>query len=122
MNTASFSHINPVKRQSYVKPRCLIVIASETQQSMSPVNQIYNVAVGDRTTLNELYQQLKSNLLPRFSHLRDAAPTYRDFRAGDVRHSLADISKAQTRLGYAPTQRIGAGLGMAMQWYVVEST
>ena len=94
---------------------------SETKQSMSPVNQVYNVAVGDRTTLNALYQQLKSNLLPRFSHLRDAAPTYRDFRAGDVRHSLADISKAQALLGYVPTQRIGAGLGMAMQWYVLES-
>ena len=98
------------------------VIASEARQSMNPVNQVYNVAVGDRTTLNELFAQLKHHLLPRFPHLRDAAPSYRDFRAGDVRHSLADISKAQALLGYVPTQRIGAGLGVAMEWYVGEPT
>jgi UDP-N-acetylglucosamine 4-epimerase len=88
---------------------------------MSPVNQVYNVAVGDRTTLNELYTQLKSNLLPHYPHVREAAPTYRDFRAGDVRHSLADISKAEALLGYAPTHRIEAGLGVAMAWYVSHS-
>ena len=97
-------------------------MASEAQPSMSPVNQVYNVAVGDRTTLNELFDQLKHHLLPRFPHLRDATPTYRDFRAGDVRHSLADIGKAQALLGYMPTQRIEAGLEVAMEWYVVEST
>ena len=97
-------------------------VASDSQQSMSPINQVYNVAVGDRTTLNELFAQLKHHLLPRFPHLRDAAPSYRDFRAGDVRHSLADIGKAQALLGYVPTQRIGAGLGMAMEWYVGGST
>ena len=47
-----------------------------------------------------------------------AKPVYRDFRAGDVRHSLADISKAATLLGYAPTQRIGEGLELAMPWYI----
>ncbi len=93
------------------------VVAGDERQFTSPVNQVYNVAVGDRTTLNELFAQLKHHLLPRFPHLRDAAPSYRDFRAGDVRHSLADIGKAQALLGYVPTQRIGAGLGMAMEWY-----
>ena len=97
-------------------------MAGDERQSTSPVNQVYNVAVGDRTTLNELFAQLKSHLSPRFPHLRDAAPSYRDFRAGDVRHSLADIGKAQALLGYVPTQRIGAGLGVAMDWYVVGST
>ncbi|MDP1998998.1 MAG: SDR family oxidoreductase [Rhodoferax sp.] len=96
--------------------------AIDAQQSMSPVNQVYNVAVGDRTTLNELFAQLKHHLLPRFPHLQDAVPTYRNFRAGDVRHSLADIGRAQALLGYMPTQRIGAGLEVAMEWYVVEST
>lgn len=46
-----------------------------------------------------------------------SAPVYRDFRPGDVRHSLADIGKAQRLLGYAPTQRIGQGLELAMPWY-----
>ena len=82
------------------------------------VNQIYNVAVGERTTLNELLAHLRSQLLTHNSNFQDAKPTYRDFRAGDVRHSLADISKAATRLGYVPTQRIGPGLTLAMPWYI----
>ncbi len=84
----------------------------------SPTNQVYNVAVGDRTTLNQLYEQIRLNLLPGYPHLQDAKPVYRDFRAGDVRHSLADISKAATLLGYQPTHRIGEGLKVAMEWYV----
>ena len=81
-------------------------------------NQVYNVAVGDRTTLNQLYEHLHLNLLPSYPHLKGVQPVYRDFRAGDVRHSLADISKAVTLLGYQPTHRIGGGLRVAMVWYV----
>ncbi|MBI5626770.1 MAG: NAD-dependent epimerase/dehydratase family protein [Nitrosomonadales bacterium] len=87
-----------------------------------PTNQVYNVAVGDRTTLNQLYEQLRLNLLTSYPHLQDAKPVYRDFRAGDVRHSLADISKAATLLGYQPTHRIGEGLKVAMEWYVQHLT
>lgn len=87
-------------------------------QNIEAVNQVYNAAVGDRTTLNELYAQLKTNLLPLYPHMKDAKPVYRDFRAGDVRHSLADISKAATLMGYHPTHRIGEGLQVAMDWYV----
>jgi UDP-N-acetylglucosamine 4-epimerase len=93
-------------------------LLAATVQTPEAVNQVYNVAVGDRTSLNELYIQLKGNLLPLYEHLHDAEPIYRDFRAGDVRHSLADISKAATRLGYSPTQRIGQGLVLAMPWYI----
>lgn len=75
-------------------------------------------AVGDRTTLNHLHEQLRLNLLPHYPHLKDAKPVYRDFRAGDVRHSLADISKAATRLGYQPIHCVGDGLKIAMEWYV----
>jgi UDP-N-acetylglucosamine 4-epimerase len=82
------------------------------------VNQVYNVAVGDRTTLNELYGHLRQALLPRFPHLQDVVPQYREFRAGDVRHSLADIGKAYSLLGYQPTHRVAEGLGLAMTWYV----
>jgi UDP-N-acetylglucosamine 4-epimerase len=84
----------------------------------SPTNQVYNVAVGDRTTLNQLYEQLHLNLLSAYPHLKDVGPVYRDFRGGDVRHSLADISKASTLLGYQPTHRICEGLKVAMDWYV----
>ena len=97
-------------------------LLSATTQAPEAVNQVYNVAVGDRTTLNELYTQLQRNLLPRYPHLQGTQPVYRDFRSGDVRHSLADIGKAATRLGYTPTQRIGQGLELAMPWYVQQCT
>ena len=80
------------------------VIAGPDPQSMPSVNQIYNVALGTRTTLNQLYAQIKANLLPHYPHLQSAAPMYRDFRDGDVRHSLADISKASSLL-WATTSR-----------------
>jgi UDP-N-acetylglucosamine 4-epimerase len=93
-------------------------LLAATSQHAEAANQVYNVAVGDRTTLNELFEAIRSLLAPTFPHLADFKPVYRDFRAGDVRHSLADISKARERLGYAPTHRIGDGLAEAMAWYV----
>jgi UDP-N-acetylglucosamine 4-epimerase len=93
-------------------------LLAATATKPEAVNQIYNVAVGDRTTLNGLYAEIKANLLLNYSHLQDVQPVYRDFRAGDVRHSLADISKAQTQLGYGPTHRIAEGVSLAMPWYV----
>jgi UDP-N-acetylglucosamine 4-epimerase len=96
-------------------------LLAATSQNPEAANQVYNVAVGDRTTLNELYAQLHRNLLPQYPHLQAAKPIYREFRAGDVRHSLADISKAASRLSYAPTQRIGQGLALAMPWYIAQS-
>lgn len=61
-------------------------------------------------------------LLPGYAHLQGVQPVYRDFRAGDVRHSLADISKAATLLGYQPTHRIGEGMKVAMEWYIQHLT
>ena len=58
------------------------------------------------------------NLLPRYAHPQSAQPVHRDFRVGDVSHSLVDIGKAQRLLGYASTQRIGDGLALAMPWYI----
>ncbi len=85
--------------------------------SSAGMNQIYNVAVNARTSLNELFEQLASTLgKHQIQYLK--APVYRDFRAGDVRHSQADISKAKNLLGYAPTHTISQGLGVAMPWYV----
>ncbi|TPG20629.1 NAD-dependent epimerase/dehydratase family protein [Variovorax guangxiensis] len=93
-------------------------LLAATAQSVDALNQVYNVAVGERTTLNELYAQLHSNLLPRYAHLKGVNPLHSDFRTGDVRHSLADIGKAEQLLGYAPTQRISEGLEWAMPWYI----
>jgi UDP-N-acetylglucosamine 4-epimerase len=82
------------------------------------VNQVYNVALNDRTTLNQLYQMMCDLLREQFPHVADHKPQYVDFRPGDVRHSQADISKAAELLGYEPTHRIGEGLKQAMDWYI----
>jgi UDP-N-acetylglucosamine 4-epimerase len=86
------------------------------------VNQVYNVAVGGRTTLKELHSLIKSELQQRLPGLKIAAPQYRDFRAADVRHSLASIEKASSLLGYLPTHTIAQGMAEAMDWYVQDLT
>lgn len=83
-------------------------------------NQVYNVAVGDRTTLNQLYGLLRDGLAAE-GVSNDAQPTYRDFRAGDVRHSQADVSKARRLLGYVPSHTLKQGLDEALPWYVSHS-
>lgn len=97
-------------------------LLAATADHPDAANQVYNIAVNERTTLNQLYEAIRSLLEPRFPHLKGSKPIYRDFRAGDVRHSLADISKAQNLMGYAPSHRIGDGLKVAMDWYVQDLT
>ena len=80
-------------------------------------NQVYNVAVGGRTTLNTLFTALKDNLSINGVDYSQA-PIYRDFREGDVRHSQADISKIQSALGYDPQFDVVQGVKKAMPWYV----
>ena len=82
------------------------------------LNQIYNVAVSGRTSLNDLHELLKAALCAYAPDAATRKATYRAFRAGDVRHSQADIGKASRLLGYAPTHDIRAGLAAAMPWYV----
>ena len=91
-------------------------ILAATTQNPEAKNQVYNVAVGDRTTLNTLFGLLRENLLAH-GVSPDVQPTYRDFRAGDVRHSQAAIDKAQNLLGYAHSHRLGDGIREAMPWY-----
>ena len=80
-------------------------------------NQVYNVAVGGRTTLNTLFTALKDNLSINGVDYSQA-PIYRDFREGDVRHSQADISKIESALGYDPQFDVVQGIKKAMPWYV----
>lgn len=79
-------------------------------------NQVYNVALGDRTTLNTLFNSLVTALADNGVNYSKSA-NYREFRAGDVRHSQADISKAKQMLGYEPEFRIQQGIDKAMPWY-----
>ena len=83
-------------------------------------NQVYNVAVGDRTTLNTLFELLRQNLSAH-GVPANVQPQYRDFRSGDVRHSQADVGKAQRLLGYAATHRMAQGIAAAMPWYLAHT-
>ncbi|WP_180138607.1 NAD-dependent epimerase/dehydratase family protein [Acinetobacter sp. YH12043] len=92
-------------------------ILAATTQDEAAKNQVYNVAVGDRTTLNELYRAIQVALAEnQVNFERD--PVYREFRAGDVRHSQASIAKIQQHLGYEPQFKIAEGIQLAMRWYV----
>lgn len=80
-------------------------------------DEVYNVAVSERTTLNQLFAALRDAL--QYDGLSPTThPSYRDFRQGDVRHSLASIDKAKKNLGYMPTYRINNGIEVALKWYV----
>ena len=92
-------------------------LLAATVEAEQAINQIYNVAVGDRTELVELHAAIRELLVERYPHVATAAPVFKDFRAGDVRHSLADISKAKTLLGYVPEYNVSKGLREAMAWY-----
>lgn len=81
-------------------------------------NEIYNIAVGEKTTLNELFQNIRSALQDCGVNPGDPQTVHREFRLGDVRHSLADISKASNKLGYKPTHSVNKGLLEALPWYI----
>lgn len=92
-------------------------LLAATTKDEKALNQVYNVAVSGRTDLNLLFATLKSELaLNKVNYTKDAV--YRDFRAGDVRHSQADIAKISELLGYAPSFGIEQGIAKAMPWYV----
>lgn len=93
------------------------LLSAITEESAA-INQVYNIALNERTSLNQLYSMMCGLLVNKFPHLRNHQPTYVDFRQGDVRHSQADISKATNLLGYMPTHRIDKGLEQAMDWYI----
>jgi len=84
------------------------------------VNQVYNVALNEKTTLNELFEMIRSLLEPRFPHLRGVRPVHRATRAGDVRLSRADIDKAKRLLGYRPAWGIRQGLERTIEWYAAK--
>ena len=96
-------------------------LLAATVSGPQAVNQVYNVAVGDQTTLLDMHRMLVERLVQRRPGLSALPPQHREFRAGDVRHSRADIGKAQRLLGYAPSHRIGDGLDTVADWYVTNT-
>ena len=96
-------------------------LLAATSANTEAVDQVYNIAVGCRTTLNELFSKIQTRVARVRSDATLLKPQYQPERAGDVRHSLADISSARTSLGYAPTYDIDKGLDEASAWYLAPS-
>ena len=92
-------------------------ILAATTLNQDAKNQVYNVAIGDRTTLNNLFNAIKV-ALNKNGISYNKQPIYRDFRAGDVRHSQADISKIDKYLGYNGKYDVFQGIEKSMPWYV----
>jgi UDP-N-acetylglucosamine 4-epimerase len=93
-------------------------LLAATTQNGGAVGQAYNVAVSERTTLNQLFTILRDGLARHRPAVQGVRPVYRDFRPGDILHSLADITKARTWLGYEPSHTLARGLAEAMAWYI----
>jgi UDP-N-acetylglucosamine/UDP-N-acetylgalactosamine 4-epimerase len=82
------------------------------------MNQVYNIALGRSTSLNELYEMMREKVERRLGSPVPDRRTYEDYRPGDVRHSRADTTKAAKLLGYSPTVDIGRGLDLALDWHM----
>ena len=93
------------------------ILAATVEDELAS-NQVYNVAYGERTTLNKLFKLIKEMVVREFPEAGAIDPVYRDFRSGDVRHSLADIGKAVHLLGYTPEFSLFDGLCKAAKWYM----
>ncbi len=113
---------------TYVANAVQANLLAATATSTEARNQVFNVAVGDRTTLNQLFYALRDSLSQIVAQHQDhasianAQPICREFREGDVRHSQADISKAKTQLAYTPEFRISTGIQEAMTWHLSRTT
>lgn len=93
-------------------------LLAATTANPEAVDQVYNIAVGYRTTLNELFEMIRARVGQSRPARASLEPIHQSERAGDVRHSHADISLAQSRLGYMPTHLIAQGLDEASHWYL----
>ena len=93
-------------------------LLAATTDNDDATDQVYNVALNDRTSLNKLYQMIEERIIKRTEGIEKKEPIYTDFRQGDVRHSQANIDKAQALLDYQPKYMISQGMDETMDWYV----
>ena len=102
----------------YIDNTVQMNLLAATTDNEEATNQVYNVALNDRTSLTKLHQMIEERLIERVEGLEKKKPIYREFRSGDVRHSQASIDKAQKLLDYQPKYRISEGMAHAIDWYV----
>jgi len=93
-------------------------ILAGTTENPKAFGEAYNTAAGGRETLNNLFRAIAAGLQQRVPGLEVPEPIYRDFRAGDIRHSNANIDKAKELLGYEPTHTLEEGLAESLDWYI----
>ena len=110
--TRDFCHVSDVVQAN---------VLAATVGKAEAIGQVYNIAFGQGTTLNDLFRVVCDELRSQLPHLKQLAPQYRDFRPGDIRHSQADITRAKTLLDYAPEVSLKEGLATAMPWYIESS-
>ena len=103
----------------YIDNAVQMNLLAATSEDEISTDQIYNVALNDRTSLNKLYQMIEEGIARRTEVLEKQRPIYRDFRPGDVVHSQADISKAKELLGYEPRYKISDGMDEVIDWYIM---
>jgi UDP-N-acetylglucosamine 4-epimerase len=101
----------------YIENTVQMNILAATTDNDKATNQIYNVAVNDRTSLNNLFHMIEDRLIYRDKSLKKKSPIYKDFRSGDVRHSQANIDKAKNLLNYKPKYKISQGMDKTIDWY-----
>jgi UDP-N-acetylglucosamine 4-epimerase len=108
---------NATRDFCYVENVVQANLLAATANNPRAINQVYNVAVGEQTTLNELYAELHRFLGRIYPHVKKSERVYRHFHVDEVRSSWADIGKARRLLGYAPTHRLSHGIAESMPWY-----
>lgn len=94
-------------------------ILAATTTNPDATNTVYNIALGERTTLNELFVLIRDNVAKINPAITSIEPVYRDFRIGDMRHSQANIDKIQQYLGYVPMYNVVDGLNIATEFYLM---
>jgi UDP-N-acetylglucosamine 4-epimerase len=119
-------HINGDEETSrdfcYVENAIQVNLLAALASDKHALNEVYNVAVGGRTTLKQLFELIRGEMATHLPALAGFQPVFRDFRPGDVRHSQADIGKAHRLLGYEPTHDVRAGLAETVRWFLKNSS
>ena len=105
----------------YIDNAVQMNLLAATVDNNDATNQVYNVALSDRVSLNELFSMIEKGLAQRLKGLEKKKPIYKDFRLGDIKHSQASINKAKSLLGYDPEYYISAGMELTLDWYINNS-
>lgn len=111
-NSRDFTHVENVVKMNEL---ALSAVGTDT------VNEIYNTACSERTTLTELFEYIKAELIKFDPKIEKINCVYKDKRVGDIPHSYADVSKAKTKLGYVPEINIRTGLKKTVEWYLMNN-